>query len=91
MLLVDLCTIQRTLHQLEIMSDNRFTYQHMSDLALKALLHRGNDEAFQALVDDIPEPGGCLLPADLLNGILTHTFKHCRHRHPSWPGPASAR
>lgn len=41
------------------MSDNRFTYQHMTDLALKALLseHGQDDDDFKALVEDIPEPG----------------------------------
>lgn len=39
-----------------IMSDSRFTYQHMTDLALKSLLEDHDDE-FKLLVADIPEPG----------------------------------
>jgi hypothetical protein len=38
------------------MSDSRFTYQHMTDLALKSLLENRDDE-FKLLVEDIPEPG----------------------------------
>lgn len=38
------------------MSDSRFTYQHMTDLALKSLLEDHDDE-FKLLVADIPEPG----------------------------------
>jgi hypothetical protein len=38
------------------MSDNRFTYQHMSDLALKALLAI-HDEESKVVNEPIPEPG----------------------------------